>query len=190
MYPPRSDRRNTKRGGFAFPQISSPPMFGHTRNAPSLGALGYDAGIGRALRMATRERRMTAPKAGEHIELSLDEREPLGEAPADEASVLRERILITRPGALPGVELWSAHRSSRKWSVHHETYAFCGVNRYERSPSHSWLYRRRSYSMGPASVPPGRYVKRVPSARRSNSSGRVFAHMMWRRWSASATKRR
>jgi hypothetical protein len=37
MYLPRSDRRNVKRGGFAFFQIGSPHMFGHVRTPSESG---------------------------------------------------------------------------------------------------------------------------------------------------------
>jgi len=89
---------------------------------------------------------MPARTTGERVELSADECEPMGAAPADDALVRRERVIITRSAALPGFELWNVTHSARKWTVHHEAYAFCVVNRYADRPRQSWWYRRREYS--------------------------------------------
>ena len=95
---------------------------------------------------------MTGPRTPEHVELSPDEREPFGRAPADDALVRQETVLLTRPAALPGVELWTVWHSARLWTVHHEAHAFCVIDHYEKGSQQAWWYRRRDYSASLRSV--------------------------------------
>jgi hypothetical protein len=37
----------------------------------------------------------------------------------------QERLAFVRPASMPGTELMAAYRSSRRWHVFHESYAFC-----------------------------------------------------------------
>jgi AraC-like DNA-binding protein len=95
---------------------------------------------------------MATQTEGERVEPTLDELEAFGSAPAADALARRETVTLTRPASVPGVELWTVTHSARKWTVHHEAYAFCVVDRYGDGPKQSWWYRRREYSASLESV--------------------------------------
>jgi AraC-like DNA-binding protein len=86
-------------------------------------------------------------------ELPIDIRECLGEGPTSKWAACPERVVIVRPAALDGIELWNVQDSKRKWTIHHEAYTFCAVDRWlEPDRNQSWWYRRRTHSMTKTSM--------------------------------------
>jgi hypothetical protein len=112
---------------------------------------------------------MVSIRDDHQFEVPFEAREPLGEVPLNEPNG-RERVVVTRPSAVAGVEIWNVKSSRRRWSIFHENYAFCAVNRWlETDFRQSWWYRHRTYSMDSASVmtiEPGEVhvTKQVPLA--------------------------
>jgi AraC-like DNA-binding protein len=61
----------------------------------------------------------------------------------------REEVVVRRPAALPGIELWTVKRSARLWVVYHSAYAFCT---HERAGGERWRCRRRTYAVEPDAI--------------------------------------
>lgn len=76
-------------------------------------------------------------------------RSQLDEVGAPLGEPKRERVTISRPDWLPGVEVWRAQKSVRLWRVYHADYAFCTLDDARCGSRAMWRYRNRDIEMTP-----------------------------------------
>jgi AraC-like DNA-binding protein len=60
----------------------------------------------------------------------------------------KERVSIVVPPEMPGVELWRAEQSFRKWKVFHSVYSFCAVDPQWTGEAR-WRCRGRDFEITP-----------------------------------------